>query len=478
MRNVDILREAAAALRGSRSRTLLTGAGVTVGALALVLIVSLSLGLNNLVDDFVSGEEQLRHVLVMPGFGRKLDRSTAIEVAGEMSDAKRDRLRRALTKRSRGGPPMQAAIQLIDPDAEAQLAQIDGVVDARPFVQERFEAALGERTTEGRKVLSIGAPLDHPHYPDRLLAGRWFERDDEASVVVHELMLYELGIVSDEDQAAVIGQTMRVTAREQGGGMMAMLMNSIGGNSGDRRGAARPELYTEDLEIVGVIRERFGDDPANFMDEMMSMQTDLFLPAGYQRTLSERRKGQEGLRALLLVADEMENVAAIEDEVRTFGLQSRSVSNAVSRIKKTLGVASYVAMFLAAIAVFVSCLGIVNTMVMSVFERTREIGLLKALGARGRDIMLLFLVEGALIGLGGGFIGLALARGMGLVGNRVGTAMIENTMQMPYKGTLFPFPLWLMLGGVAFASCVSLVASVLPAIRAARIDPVRALRHE
>jgi len=214
------------------------------------------------------------------------------------------------------------------------------------------------------------------------------------------------------------------------------------------------------------------------MDEALAMQADLFLPVAFQRALSERRAGQDGLRALMLVARSMDDVEAIEDEARARGLQSRSVRSVVARVKQTLNVATYVAGFLAAIAVFVSCLGIVNTMVMSVLERTREIGLLKALGARGRDIVLLFLVEGALIGLGGGLIGLAGAAAIGALGNRVGAAMIEEAMQMPFRGTLFQLPAWLIAGGVGFAVVTSLVASVLPAVRAARIDPVQALRHE
>ena len=74
----------------------------------------------------------------------------------------------------------------------------------------------------------------------------------------------------------------------------------------------------------------------------------------------------------MLVTDSIDRVASVEDAVTSMGLQSRSVSQAVTRIKRTLSVASFVAAFLAAIAVFVACLGIVNTMVMSVMERTRD----------------------------------------------------------------------------------------------------------
>jgi ABC-type antimicrobial peptide transport system permease subunit len=476
MRAGDLLREAAGALAGSRSRTLLTSAGVTVGSLALILIVSLSLGLSTLVDDFVKGEDQLRQVIVVPGFGRKIDRSQPPEVAGEMSEEKRSRLRRALMKRSRGGPPMQAALHILDPQTERELSEMPEVERTRPFLQERYDLELEGRSAD-RRALSVGAPHDHPHYPDRLLAGRWFTSDEERAIVVHELLLYEMGLTSDEAQSTVVGKTLRLTARSQAGGMMGRMLGATMG-VGNGGGNGGEELYTEELPIVGVVRERFGDEPATIMDEALAMQADLFIPTLTHRELSERRPGQEGLRALVLVARTMDDVEAIEDEARARGLQSRSVRTAVARVKQTLSVATYVAGFLAAIAVFVSCLGIVNTMVMSVLERTREIGLLKALGARSGDVVLLFLVEGALIGLGGGVIGLGLALVLGAVGNRVGDTMIEEAMQMPFSGQMFQFPVWLLLGGVGFAMLTSLLASVVPALRAARIDPVKALRHE
>ncbi len=498
MRLSDIFRESAGALRGSPTRTALTGAGVTVGALALILIVSLSIGLSTVIDQLVSGEEQLRHVLVMPGFGRALDRSAPPEVIGEMGDDKRARLRRALMKRSRGGPPIQAALNVIDAETEAALTALPEVALAVPFLQERFEITLAatlasETVSESgsetgsdadaagaagatrthHTALSVGAPAAHAHYPQRLIAGNWFETDDQRGVVLHELLLYEMGVVSDAEQAALVGTTVRLTARQSAGGMLAMMMSAMGGGGGS--GAV---LYEEDLPLVGVLRERFGAETSTVMDEALAMQADVFVPIGLHRELSGRRPGQDGLRALLLVADSIENVGAIEDAAVARGLQARSVREVVMRVKQSLGVATYVAGFLAAIAVFVSCLGIVNTMVMSVLERTREIGLLKALGARSRDVVVLFLVEGALIGLGGGVLGLAGAAALGALGNRVGGAMIEEQLQMPFPGELFPFPVWLIAGGIGFAVITSLLASVFPALRAARIDPVRALRHE
>jgi len=414
---------------------------------------------------------------VLPGFGRRIDRSKPPAVEGDMSEEKRSRLKRALMKRSRGGPPMQASLHVLDSETEKALTSMPQVERARPFLQERYDVEIDGVPVGDRRALSVGVPADHPHYEKRLLAGTWFDSDEQRGVVIHELLLYELGVTADEAQAELGGRTLRVTAKAEKGGMMGRMMGAAMG-VGNGAGNGAEVLYTEEMPIVGVIRERYGDEPSTVMDEALAMQADLFLPVAFHRTLSERRPGQDGLRALMLVAKTMEDVEAIEDEARARGLQSRSVVAVVARVKQTLQVATYVAGFLAAIAVFVSCLGIVNTMVMSVLERTREIGLLKALGARSRDVVLLFLVEGALIGLGGGILGLLAAAGLGAIGNRVGGTMIEEAMQMPFFGTLFQFPLWLVLGGVGFAIATSLLASVAPALRAARIDPVEALRHE
>ncbi len=474
MRFGDLLREAARALAASRSRTLLTGAGVTVGSLALTLIVSLSLGLTSVVDDFVSGEDQLRQVLVLPGYGARDERRKVDELDARASAEKRARLRRALQKRSRGGPPIQAALYTIDADAEGRLAALPEVVESVPFLQERFELRWdGDAAAAPRPALSVGAPAAQAHYPQRLLAGRWFASDDERAVVVHELLLYEMGLVTDAEQQAVVGRELHLIARAEPMGPLAQLMGAaLGGGSGG------PVLYDERVPVIGVLRERYGNEPATMMDEALAMQADLFLPTAFHRELSARRPGRDGLRALMLLARTPEDVAAVEDAVEELGLQSRSVREIVLRVKQSLQAASFVAGFLAAIAVFVACLGIVNTMVMSVLERTREIGLLKALGARHRDVVLLFLVEGALLGFGGGVLGTAGALLLGAVGNRVGAHLLEESMQMPFTGTLFRHPPWLVAGGVGFAVVTSLLASVAPALRAARIDPVRALRHE
>jgi putative ABC transport system permease protein len=129
------------------------------------------------------------------------------------------------------------------------------------------------------------------------------------------------------------------------------------------------------------------------------------------------------------------------------------------------------------VALVVAALGIINTLLMAVLERYREIGAYKALGASDGDIRLLFLAEAGLVGLLGGLGGLVLGRvvslGLEVVVNAVAR---DHGIEGPVMVFAFPWPL--LGGAVLFAVVVSVLAGVYPAGRAARIDPIRALRGE
>jgi putative ABC transport system permease protein len=128
------------------------------------------------------------------------------------------------------------------------------------------------------------------------------------------------------------------------------------------------------------------------------------------------------------------------------------------------------------IALAVSSLGIVNTMVMSILERTREIGIMKAIGASDEHIRRIFLIEASVIGILGGFLGVAIGWTVGRIINFGANLYIQSQGGTP--GTLFSLPLWLVCSSIAFSVVVSLIAGSYPAQRASRLDPIQALRHD
>jgi len=128
------------------------------------------------------------------------------------------------------------------------------------------------------------------------------------------------------------------------------------------------------------------------------------------------------------------------------------------------------------IAITVAALGIINTMVMSILERYKEIGIMKAVGASDRDVKKIFLFESGAIGFLGGVLGLTL-------GWLVST-LINQTINyfMAKQGEphidFFSFRWWLCIGAIVFSILISLAAGIYPTMRAARVDPVVALRHD
>ena len=166
----------------------------------------------------------------------------------------------------------------------------------------------------------------------------------------------------------------------------------------------------------------------------------------------------------------------VEDRIRRMGYSVFSVNDALRGAKNAFIILDIVLSLTGSIALTVSSLGIVNTMVMSILERTREIGIMKAIGASDNDIRRIFLIEASVIGLLGGLVGIAMGWIVGQVINFGANIYIQSQGGTP--GILFSLPLWLVASSIAFSIAVSLLAGSYPAARAARLDPIQALRHD
>lgn len=169
-------------------------------------------------------------------------------------------------------------------------------------------------------------------------------------------------------------------------------------------------------------------------------------------------------------------VAAIEKSIKDMGFAAFSLLDATRNLSLFFTIFDMLLGIFGSLALAVATLGIVNTLVMAILERRREIGVLKALGAADRDVSQLFFAEAGVMGLLGGFFGV----GFGWVIGRavtIGTNIYLKHQNLPTTD-IFSVPWWLVLGAIAFAVIVSLGAGLYPASRAARLNPVEALRYE
>jgi len=166
----------------------------------------------------------------------------------------------------------------------------------------------------------------------------------------------------------------------------------------------------------------------------------------------------------------------VEDQIKKMGFSAFSLNDALQGAKRGFILLDIVLALIGSIALAVSSLGIMNTMVMSILERTREIGIMKAIGGSDGDIRRIFLIEASAIGLLGGVAGIVLGWSVGRIINIAANIYIQR--QGGTAGNLFSLPLWLIGGAIGFSIAVSLLAGSYPAMRAAKLDPIRALRHD
>lgn len=179
--------------------------------------------------------------------------------------------------------------------------------------------------------------------------------------------------------------------------------------------------------------------------------------------------------------DKMENVNAILSAVQEMGFSASSNAEWMESMKKSSQTSQMVLGGIGAVSLFVAAIGIANTMMMSIYERTKEIGVIKVLGCSLGNIRMLFLMEAAFIGFLGGLVGTGLSYGISAIINRLTAGMMGN---YSYDGSpmepmgISYIPLWLTFAALGFAVLVGVVSGFLPALRAMKLSPLAAIRNE
>ena len=143
----------------------------------------------------------------------------------------------------------------------------------------------------------------------------------------------------------------------------------------------------------------------------------------------------------------------------------------IDSINTILGVVQAVFIGIAAISLLVGGIGIMNTMYTSVMERTRDIGIMKAIGARNSDILWIFLLESGLLGMAGGIIGVLIGIGLSKLVESFGQDMVGNVLHAS-------FPWTLIVGALLFSFVIGVLSGVLPARQASKMQPVEAFRSD
>jgi putative ABC transport system permease protein len=525
MRPYELARFALHGLWRQKIRSLLTIAGVAVGASSLAFSLSLGVGLLRVITKEFESRPGFWEVSVTPG--RPQPRGEVppdqFAVPSSVAPERAERLRERLKKYEEARLPHRDAKPLV-PEKLREIAQWNDVQFVRTFRHFPGRVRLNDRD---EPTIFVSTNCDRPEIRYLLIAGRLPAETETREVLVPELLLYRLGLRSEEQFQAILGQSVTISLGGAADQRQRNFAESIAGNlaqsltmaqgmallkllqdvpqlidrsnlteaekaevrkvfQAEKAKGARPHTISERFTIVGIYRdvtERDKDALNGLVRSNWHLQQGAIL-AGSQGAEPLFRRLHAGLlddgrydHATVSVRPHGDLPKIVAD-LEALGFQTnssltwfRNAKQEVTAIGVGLNVFSWVALIVAA-------LGITNTLVTNVVERTREIGILKAIGATRRQIQTLFLIEGTLIGTLGGVVGVVIAR---LAAGPLDTIVREQIQQQMQGHTLhstsvFEFPLWLTLTTFAAAAVTTTLAAIYPARRASRVEPIEALK--
>lgn len=252
--------------------------------------------------------------------------------------------------------------------------------------------------------------------------------------------------------------------------------------SGDSAPVTAPKKYV--IETAGV----FAGEPGEWSADSYNIYCDI---DALREVLSREFKGRvipgQPTRkngkpykdlfysSVTVNVDEMDNVTMVQQIISDMGYNAYSNAEWIESDMKIMNIIQAVLGGIGGISLFVAAIGITNTMMMSIYERTKEIGIMKVIGCRIRDIQLLFLIEAGYIGFIGGGIGMVLSYAISYIMNKVlglGEMMFEEGAKLSV------IPPWLALLAITFAALIAMLAGFLPSLRAMKLSPLAAIRAE
>lgn len=182
-----------------------------------------------------------------------------------------------------------------------------------------------------------------------------------------------------------------------------------------------------------------------------------------------------GYNAVKIETNSIGDVSAVQNDLNNLNYKTSSNESTTKDINKNFNNITLMLSILGVIVLIVAAIGIINTMIMAVHERTKSIGVMKSLGASSFDILSMFLFQSTIIGFIGSIIGSLISFGLfKLISYSVEQILLKQGFSLSLLGNI---PWWLIVATIAFSVIISLLAGIYPAVKASKLDPIEALRH-
>jgi putative ABC transport system permease protein len=444
MKILDLVRLILGNLSRRKARVALTAIGVVIGTAAVVILVSLAIGLQRNANEQLFGIGDLTQIQVMPAYDMEGGGGPIVRIDGAGGPGGGPQPTRLLTNSAleelRAIPGVTSVIprDYLMAGVIVKYQKLEGGVgvigvDTVDLAELGLEATEGS-TELGRNSVVIGAMVPNNFYDPRIRPGQ-----------------------EPPPPPQLYGQQIQIIALkydEQG--------NEI--------------RKTLSMRVSGVLQETRGES-----------DWTVYFPLEQVKALNEWAQGRrinynkDGYGQVIVKVQDVEQVLDISEQITEMGFQAFTPQSFVQGINNFYVILQFIFGGVGAIALLVAAIGIANTMAMSILERTREIGLMKAVGATNRDVLGIFLGEAAGIGFIGGLGGVIIGWLAGQAINVIAIIYLANQASQqggPPPSIAVYTPFWLPLFALIFSTIIGMISGLYPALRAATMIPVLALKYE
>jgi putative ABC transport system permease protein len=442
MKFFDLLKLIFGNLNRRKARVALTAIGVIIGTAAVVILVSLAIGLQRNANEQLYGIGDLSQVQVYPAFDENaMGGGPGGGGGGKSGPATKPKQLTNATLKELAALPNVVSVVPRDSVYAGTIIKLDRLESWGNIIAVGTSdlANLGLQTKQGstaipKGTIIVGAEVAKNFYDPRLRPGQ----EPPPPPELYDRNLKFIYLKGDQD-----GNEIRKTVSYRVGGVLK-----------ENRSESDWAIYMN-LEDAKLINEWAMGKRINY--------------------------NQTGYGMVIVKVDDPKNAVAVSEQIVALGLQAFTMQSYVQSINNFYMILQVTFGGVGAIALLVAAIGIANTMTMAILERTREIGLMKAIGATNRDVLGIFLGEAAGIGfiggLGGTLIGWLAGQGLNVL------ALVYLANQSAQQGGMPPSvavytPLWLPVFALVFSTLIGLLSGLYPALRAATMIPVLALKYE
>lgn len=467
MKFIDLLRMSNSSLWKRKIRTILTILGVVIGTASIVVMISLGLGLNRQSLQDIEKYGGLTTITVYSNDGTE---NRYFEANSEETDDSKQEIK-YLDDETIESIKSLPNVGIVSPVLNIDVMAKSGVYECNMSISGYSKEALekfnllfkeGQIPEENQKLkLIYGNHMLENFYNGKTQQYYW------DTGVLPDIDLYQNPVFIIFDTEAY-WQSQNSSSQTPGGT-----------SDETQKTTAPPKKYL--IEASGVLdgdEESYDNYSYSTLCEINALKDQIkkvfrnkVIP-GQPTTKSGKPYKELYYSSIYVNVEGIDNVQTVQDAIKNMGYQTESNSEWVEQTKSQSRAIQAILGGIGAVSLFVAAIGIANTMMMSIYERTKEIGIMKVLGCGLANIRSMFLIEAAYIGFIGGIVGIALSYGISIIINKIATGING------YETTTSFIPLWLSALALIFAVFVGMIAGFFPALRAMRLSPLAAIRNE